>query len=168
MAILIRRAGSSIAATEIEALSKAERPGILPSDNFHGLDSEGELMNSTDDYMPEETIDRTARQQYEQRVLELSKLIQDARDRGDSEQVIRRTEELEMIEDLLKAETGRGGRPRKVSGPLEKARVRVTNAINYALDKLSKHAPKTAAHLRDNIKTGAFMMYRDASTPWKL
>jgi hypothetical protein len=77
------------------------------------------------------------------------------------------TGELEAIKDHLSAETGLGGRRRKFADDAEKARVRVTRAINRAFDKIAAHAPTTADHLRSNIATGTSMIYGDAHTSWK-
>lgn len=162
IAILLRQAGSLVSSTAIEALSRSERPVIQANDNFQNYDS------VTNGYVPEEKLDQTARRQYEAEALKLKRDIQEARDRGDSKKVQILTSDLEMIVDQLKRATGRRGRPRRERGDLEKARVRVTHAVNRAIEKIAEHGPKTAAHLRGNIETGTSMMYRDALTHWKL
>jgi hypothetical protein len=161
--ILLRSPGQSIPSTSIEVLSRAKHSVIHSTDVSHqSYDA------VTNEYIAPDRLDSKARTEYKAEARRLADGIAEARDRGEVEKVTTLTEQLEMIEDQMNADTGLAGRSRKERSDLEKARTRVTNAINRAIDKIAERGPRTATHLRSNIETGSSMMYRDALTTWKL
>jgi non-specific serine/threonine protein kinase len=78
-----------------------------------------------------------------------------------------RLENLRHEVELLKAELSRGfglaGRPRRAGSSQERARVAVTRAIKYAIDKIEVQDAAMAEHLRASVRTGAFVSYRPSS-----
>jgi hypothetical protein len=162
IAMLLREPLRSIEAWRLEALSTAKDPLIQSTE---AMDKE---ITADEFASPYERLDAKAIQQYKDRALVLREEIEDANERQqDSEKSHRLMSELQAIKDQLSADTGLGGRSRRFADDSEKARMRVTNAIKRALQKIATHAPKTADHLRFNIATGTSMIYRDAHTSWK-
>jgi len=158
IAMLLQHPGSLLPTTQLEAMSKCA-PAVMPSVNVDSL---------AGSEAPEEILDATSRREYEQQAQELALKIQEARDRGDHTQAEKLTQDLEMITDQLRADRGLGGKPRKQYPSLEKARQRVTHAIDSAIKSIATQCPTTAAHLGSNIKRGNSMVYLDTHTPWTL
>jgi hypothetical protein len=154
IAQLLRAPGQSIPCIKLEELSTAKRPAFQSA--------------PITDFGRQEIMDAKAKRQCETTAEELKKQIEDARDRGNMPRVEELTQELESIEQYLKASTGRGGKRRQFSDSSEKARLRVRGDVDRAIENLEKIAPKTAAHLRKNIKTGKSVVYQDQTTSWKI
>lgn len=75
--------------------------------------------------------------------------------------------EMEKIEVWLKSEVGLGGKARRENPEQKKARMAVTNAISRAIKTISKANKRCGEYLKDQIRTGFFLRYRDAGIPWE-
>jgi hypothetical protein len=71
----------------------------------------------------------------------------------------RAREELDSITRELAHSVGLGGRDRRAVSDAGRARVNVTRAIKATLDRIESSCPRTAAHLRLEVKTGTFCAY---------
>ena len=112
----------------------------------------------------EPTIDKRALAAYRDRLKTLDAELEEAlahRDRGTADR-------LEHEKEALRQELSRAlnlfGRPRKVGGRDERARVSCTRAIRKALGILSRCHPALGAHLGASIRTGHECVYAP-STP---
>jgi hypothetical protein len=161
IAILLRNPLKDIEARGILAMSPSTGSGVECN---AAIESEIVSGEAGSDY---ELLDPKARQQYQARARVLEKAIADAKDRQDTAKRDELNRELEFIADQLSADTGLRGKTRKFSDDNEKARMSVTNAIQRALEKIETVAPKTAAYLKLQIKTGSSLTYLDKNTLWK-
>lgn len=91
--------------------------------NFSSLSDAGPLL------------DNQAKREYQRRLDELRKEMEEAKEFQDIEQADRVREEIEAIEDALSAAFGLGGRVRKGSDPNERARKTISKAISRTLDQ---------------------------------
>ena len=121
-----------------------------------------------DRFTPQERSDNRARREYETEALRLKSEIADARDRGDLGRVEALTSEFDLLVAHMQADKGLLGRSRTFTDDRERARKRVSNAIRKAIDSIREDCPALADHLKQNIKMGAELMYRDAQTAWKI
>lgn len=58
---------------------------------------------------------------------------------------------------------GLDGRARRAGSAAERARVAVTRAIKYAIDRVAEHDPALAEHFRRAVRTGLFCVYEPPS-----
>jgi tetratricopeptide (TPR) repeat protein len=104
-------------------------------------------------------LDARARADYETRLRDAGAELAEARrlnDRGRSERL---AEEMEFIAAELSRGFGLGGRTRRAGSTAERARVSVTRAIKYAVDRIAEHDAALAEHLRLAVRTGTFCAY---------
>lgn len=85
----------------------------------------------------------------------------------DEDAVAKYDDEIEKLAQYLAAETGIGGKKRRENPEQKKARMTVTNAINRALKSIEKANKPCAKYLREQIKTGFFLKYRDTGVAWE-
>ncbi len=110
-----------------------------------------------------ERLDDQARSAYRARLRDATEELAEAEranDRGRAE-VLR--EEVELLSDELSSAFGLGGRARRAGSTRERARVAVTRAIKYAIDKIAAHDATLAEHLRASVRTGTLVSYRPSS-----
>jgi hypothetical protein len=177
VAILLQNPGREIRCLAIYACSSARRPTIQVQRADDVIRPETEVIQDGDSFVDraisntsdhgDTAFDEQARKDYERKARELEKDIKEARKDGRTWEADEKLEELQAISDYVRLNTNRRGRPRKLGDDDEKARITVTSAITRAIESLEQVAPKTATHLRVNIKTGTRAIYRDTSTPWK-
>ncbi len=86
-----------------------------------------------------------------------------ARSFNDLERASKIDEEIRLIARELVRAIGLDGRDRKVGSSVERARLRVTNSIRWATNKISGQHPALGRFLVRNIKTGTFCSYDPAS-----
>jgi hypothetical protein len=89
-------------------------------------------------------------------------------DRGRLDQL---GEEIEFLTAELTRGFGLGGRSRRAGVASERARVAVTRAIKYAIDRIGEHDQALAEHLRLAVRTGMFCAYMPPArdrVAWKL
>jgi hypothetical protein len=68
-------------------------------------------------------------------------------------------DELAALQKNLRAAFARGGRPRTVADPEERARTNVSHALRRAFGEIDKQLPPMALFLRNSIKTGKVISY---------
>jgi tetratricopeptide (TPR) repeat protein len=118
-----------------------------------------------------ELLDPQARSEYEERLRDARADLAEAEQMNDRGQIDRLTQEIEFLTAELSRSFGLGGRSRRAGAASERARVAVTRAIKYAIDRIAEHDQALAEHLRLAVHTGMFCSYvppaRDRVT-WKL
>lgn len=106
-----------------------------------------------------EVVDARARAAYRQRLEELRDDLQEAEEFNDPERAARIRAEMDALVDQLAAGTGLGGRERKASSEVERARFSVTKAVKKTIDKIQMHHPSLGEHLATTVKTGTYCSY---------
>ena len=110
-----------------------------------------------------ELLDTRARAAYAERLRDAREELDEATRRNDRGQIERLGEEIEQLAAELSRGFGLGGRPRRAGSAAERARLSVTRAIRYAIDKIGEHDPALAEHLRLGVRTGTFCAYAPSS-----
>ena len=106
-----------------------------------------------------ETLDAQAISAYRRRSRELREELAEAERNHDSGALDRAGRELEQLTGQLSAGVGRGGRARRTSSHVERARALVTKNIRAAVERIRDNDVKLGDHLAANIRTGAFCAY---------
>jgi tetratricopeptide (TPR) repeat protein len=104
-------------------------------------------------------LDPAAKQTYRQRIRELHEELDEARSFNDLERAAKIEQEIRLIACELSRALGLNGRDRKTSSQVERARLRVTNAIKSAINKISNHHHELGRFLARSIRTGTFCCY---------
>lgn len=115
-----------------------------------GMNAAGDLGEMTDE---------VARQEYRQRARELEEDWANAKASGDEERYEQIRAELEAIQHVLKATTGKRGKRRTFSAEHERARQTVSKTIKTALDIIEEELPTLRLHLHDSLVFGHFLTY---------
>src|SRR5438132_22070 len=142
-----------------------ERPGR----ELHVLDLAD--LRGGDADRSEAVLDRTARQAFRDRIVELEADLNEADRFGDLERSALARAELDAVVDELTRATGLGGRDRRSASNSERARVAATRAIRSALERISQALPNLGRHLRHSVRTGTYCVYGpDPTRPidWQL
>lgn len=107
-----------------------------------------------------DVLDARARAVYRARLAELRAEQEEARDWNDPERAARRTAEIDALLRELGAALSRGGRPRRVAGDAERARISVTRALRAAIARIAEVDAEAGAHLAATVRTGTYCCYR--------
>jgi len=106
-----------------------------------------------------ETLDPAALAAYRHRLAELDTKLDAADRRGDRVGGAAFSAERVALLAQIRAATGLGGRPRRVGGSGERARVAVRKAIAATLAQIERREPGVARLLRDTVRTGMVCRY---------
>lgn len=109
-------------------------------------------------------LDDQAKSAYRERLHDLYQDIEDAETGNDIERASRLREELDFVTAELAAAVGLGGRDRKLGSEAERARVAVTKAIRFALDRIQQGDEALGEYLRATIRTGTFCVFEPRSS----
>lgn len=129
------------------------RPGVEV--HVFELSGTGVDTSGSDD----ELVDVQALGAYRERIRTLREELEDAEERCDLGRADKVRSELDALVDAVASATGLGGRSRKATGNLERARVAVTQAIRRAETRIARYLPELAHHVRNSIRTGIFCSY---------
>jgi hypothetical protein len=80
-------------------------------------------------------------------------------------------DERDALVAELRSATGRGGRPRRLGGSAERARVAVRKAVAGAMAQIERDDPAVARVLRTSVQTGTSCRYEpdpDHPVEWQL
>ncbi len=135
-----------------------------PGAEIHAL----ELMGGADvGHAPGAGVDATARREYQQRIVELQRTIDQAQADCDPARAALAEIELDALVDQLSAAFGLGGRARSTTSSSERARSAVTFRIRSAIRKITTTHPALGQHLDVAVRTGAWCSYRpDRPVEW--
>lgn len=135
-----------------------------PDTGVHCVDLAGVVV---EDRSSGEVIDARARREYEQRVRELQVEIDRAEADADFHHADRARAERDAIVDQLASALGLGGRARRHTDSVERARSAVTQRIRSTIKRIEAVHPSLAAHLDVSVRTGTYCRYRpERSTIW--
>jgi tetratricopeptide (TPR) repeat protein len=112
-----------------------------------------------------DALDARAVGAYKTRIVELREELAEAESWSDQGRATRLREELDQLASELARGLGLGGRARKVSSSVERARVNVRKRVQDAIVKIGEHSALLAQHLEWAIKTGTFCAYHPTGRP---
>ncbi|UGQ10771.1 AAA family ATPase [Yinghuangia sp. ASG 101] len=114
-------------------------------------------------------LDDEAKARYRRRLARLDEEIDRATGLGDDARAAAYDTERAALLDELRAAAGLGGRARRLGDEAERARKTVTARIKDTLRRMDAVHPGLAAHLRENVSTGAACSYRgERGISWRL
>ena len=147
-----------------ELLAAGERPPTPPRPATAaepGLDHGGARS--------EPLLDERARADYRRRLAELEDELAEAQTNHDLERAAAARAEQDFIAAELAAAFGLGGRPRRATDPLERARKAVSGRIRNSLRRIDRVHPALGRHLDRSITTGTFCSYEpEQPVVWRL
>jgi hypothetical protein len=123
-----------------------------------GLDPVNSAQSAATSAQP--VLDRTAIQQYRERLTELSHEMDEYQARGDGERAARARAEHDWIVNELSTATGIGGLARNFPDNAERARTAVGKAIRRAIARVVAADSRIGDHLRQHVRTGVLCSYR--------
>jgi len=114
-------------------------------------------------------LDPQAKRAYRNRLHELEAEVEEAESWNDLDRASRAREEIGFLTRELSVAVGLGGRDRKGTSDVERARVNVTKRIKAAIERIRDVHPALARHLAASIRTGTFCCYDPPdATGWVL
>jgi tetratricopeptide (TPR) repeat protein len=116
-------------------------------------------------------LDDDAKRAYRARVQELHQEREEARSSGNEQAALKVEEELRFLTREIARAVGLFGRDRRTGSDSERARVRVTNSIKFAIMKIAEHQPSLGSYLQRTIRTGtscSYMPEPGADIAWEL
>ncbi len=105
-------------------------------------------------------LDDRARRAYQERIVELQRDIDEARDHNDHGRAERAELELDALVAQLTEAFGLGGRARPTGASAERARSAVTYRVRAAIKKVNEVHPALGRHLTNAVRTGTWCAYR--------
>jgi hypothetical protein len=120
------------------------------------------LGNAVTGLSAQPALDRTAMQQYRQRLSGLRAEIDLLEANDERERAARARAERDWLMAELSAATGLGGRARRFPDSAERARLAVGKAIRRAITRIHESDPATGEHLRRTVHTGMRCCYLPA------
>jgi hypothetical protein len=123
-----------------------------------GLDLIRATYDSTGSAQP--TLDRTAINQYRDRLAHLTTQIAEHQAAGNRDAADRARIEHDWLAGELATATGIGGHTRNFPDSTERARTAVGKAIRRVLTRVTEIDPDIGEHLRRSIRTGVVCSYR--------
>jgi hypothetical protein len=150
---LIERPGTSVAALVLTAALAGHSDAVM------------------DEAGAGEVADPAAIASYRRRLRELEARLDGADHRGDQAAAIKLSAERDALVAELRSATGRGGRPRRLGGSAERARVAVRKAVAGAMAQIERNDPAVARVLRTSVQTGTSCRYEpdpDHPVVWEL
>ena len=151
----IKYAGNEIRLADLKGYSDIYRLLAMPYQSIHCT----ELMGMHVIEKGERVFDEKAKRDYQKRILEIQEALQEAALFQQENKLEALQLEYDQLMDHLAKSTGLGGKTRKVSGSIEKARTAVTWRIRSAIKKINQSHPALGKHLKAAIKTGIFCEY---------
>jgi len=106
-----------------------------------------------------ELVDARARTAYRHRIEALRAEIDDALDRGAEDRAVALQAELDQLVGQLAQAFGLGGRSRRASSAVERARLNVTRAIRAATTRVREVLPEAGPVLDRRLRTGVYCAY---------
>lgn len=147
--------GRQVQIPELKGFYDIERLLSAPEQSWHCT----ELMGTEVLEKGETVFDDRAKKEYQQRILDLQEELDEAGEFSQSNRVASLQQEYDQLLDHLTKSVGKGGKVRKASGSIEKARTAVTWRIRNAIKKIAEVHPQLGKHFEVSIKTGLFCTY---------
>ena len=101
--------------------------------------------------------------EYQARIVELQREIDEARADHDGARAERAELELDALVEQLSEAFGLGGRSRTTGSSAERARTAVTYRVRAAIRRITEVHPELGRHLTNAVRTGTWCSYRPES-----
>jgi predicted ATPase len=150
-------AGRTVRVRDLKGIGDLAALLRRPGEDVHCL----ELMGAADvgsDAGP--ALDDRARREYQARILELQRDVDDAREANDPARAERAELELDALVTELSKAFGLGGRSRSSGSSVERARTAVTFRIRAAIKKVAEQHEVLGTHFAHSVRTGTWCAYR--------
>jgi predicted ATPase len=158
-------AGRSVRVRNLKGLLDLARLLPRPGVEVHCL----ELMGGVDVGDAGPQLDEQARKQYQRRIEELQREIDEASADNDSARGERAELELDALVEQLSDAFGLGGRSRSAKSSVERARTAVTYRIRAAIKRLDEVHPELGRHLTNAVRTGTWCSYQpETDVSWEI
>jgi tetratricopeptide (TPR) repeat protein len=160
IAYLLAHPGVRIHVCDLVAIVEGgatQTPATLGQARADGLEASRDLGDAG------EKLDPQAIGEYRIRLAEVREELAEAERNNDSGAVDRARHELELLTGQLTAGLGVGGRLRKSSSHVERARALVTKNIRASVERIRRNDVKLGDHFATSIRTGAFCAYVPAA-----
>jgi predicted ATPase len=105
-------------------------------------------------------LDERARREYQARILDLQRDVDEALEANDPARAERAELELDALVTELSKAFGLGGRARSGGSSVERARTAVTFRVRAAIKKIAEHHEVLGTHLAHSVRTGTWCAYR--------
>jgi pimeloyl-ACP methyl ester carboxylesterase len=151
----IRFEGLTVLVKDAKGIADLAQLLAHPGEEVHVLDIVGVARPEAPPAEP--ALDRTALASYRARLADLEDEMRDTADEGRRARLAR---EREAVARQLAADTGLGGRVRKLNDPVERARKAVSARIRDAIRRIRQVHPRLGEHLDRSVATGLFCSYR--------
>ena len=159
-------AGAGARLVELKGFHDIARLLSQPNEPLHCLELSGAAPDAD---APHEVLDAQARREYQARIEDLQRGLEEAEANNDQGRAERAREELDSVIDELARATGLGGRARLMGSTAERARSAVTWRIRSAIKKIRAAHPALGQHLANSIRTGGFCLYSpESEIEWEL
>ena len=136
LAVLLRRAGEDVHCLELMGATDVGGSGTGPA------------------------LDERARREYQARILDLQRDVDEAHEANDPVRAERAELELDALVTELSKAFGLGGRARSGGSSVERARTAVTFRIRAAIKKVAEQHEVLGTHLAHSVRTGTWCAYR--------
>ncbi len=159
IAYLLDNPGEDVSALDLEK-SHPDSPDDTQAMQISAaqLVENGLATSSTDDYQP--VLDKKAKQEYKDKLESLQDEREQAEQLGDEKRLERINKKTDAIRRELNSALSLYGKDRIFSTESERSRIRVTEAIKYAIGKLRASDKELAEHLGTAISTGKHCSYK--------
>jgi non-specific serine/threonine protein kinase len=149
--------GQTVRIRHIKGLADLATLLAQPGTERHALELMGGA-DTTPDAGPQ--VDERARREYQERIVELQRDIDEAHDHNDTARAERAEHELDALVAQLSEAFGLGGRSRTTGSSAERARSAVTYRIRSAIRKVAEGHPDLGRHLKNAVRTGTWCCYQ--------
>ena len=160
LAQLLSNPGREFLATDLRAAVHGDW-APAPTSSFRAIDKRESRIDFpyTGPEVAEAVLDPQARMAYKRRLEELREDLEQAQTFNDLERAARLQAEIEFLGEELARAAGLGGRDRKTTSQVERARLSVTRAIRIAVRNIATNHDSLGSYLGTSIKTGIFCSY---------
>jgi pimeloyl-ACP methyl ester carboxylesterase len=149
----IRFEGRTVLLKDAKGIADLAQLLARPGEEVHVLD----ILGGERPKAAEPSLDRTALASYRARLADIEEAMRHTADEGPRTKLER---ERDALLRQLAADTGLGGRVRKLNDPVERARKAVTARIRDAIRRIRKVHPQLGEHLHGAVATGLCCVYR--------
>lgn len=133
--------------------------GVAVNDFAISAEVSGELSPMSELGDAGAALDRLAQTDYRQRLRELAEEVAEAERLNDTGRSERLRREQDFLSEELSAAVGIGGRERKASAHVERARGMVSKSIRAGLEKIRNEDASLGRYFAASIKTGYYCAY---------
>jgi predicted ATPase/class 3 adenylate cyclase/tetratricopeptide (TPR) repeat protein len=162
--------GESVQLRDAKGLRYLARLLAQPGREVHVSELAGDAAGEAGRAGPIDVVlDDSAARAYRDRIAELERDLEEAREWNDSERAARAEIEIEAITQQLSSAYGLSGRARTAGDPSERVRKAVTNRIKDSLSRITAEHEPLGKHLANSVRTGSFCSYApEHPMAWKL